>query len=366
MFILKTIKLVLYRIQHDFSSNKIILTLFLLGSIACTLFFIYFFGTTSTKTVEYSNSMEYRSYEIKLEEKTDYAYAESVIKEIDNISNAEFSTALEDNWLPKEFREGISGNISTCIINNEPMGVIKGRSSFTEEEIKNGAKAIIIPDMINNSIDVGESVKINNINYKIVGQAGFGDFYITPKVYAQNYLVDRINIILKKNISIKESKELLKMLNQKFPHCVAESSPLNYYQMAEEAFPAQMIVFSALYIMFALSFMFIMKFMVDRNSRENIIYSIVGASRKKVIFIAVLESIVLSAVATAVAVIIHISLYDVFFKNINLSENVVYTLGDYILIFLMVIFLSLIVSLPFIIKCCNSSLIESKNKYSEI
>lgn len=366
MLDLKTIKLVLYRIQHDFSSNKIILILFLLSSIACTLFFIYFFGTTSTKTVEYSNSMEYRTYDLKLEEKTDYAYAESVINEIDNISNVEFSTVLEDSQLPKELRGGMSYNIITRIINNEPRGFIKGRGNFTEEEIKNDAKAVIIPNMINTNINIGESIKINNINYKVVGQSGFGDFYITPKVYAQNYLVDRVDIVLKENGSIKESNELLKMLNQRFPHCAVESSPLDYYQMAEEAFPAQMIVFSALYIMFALSFMFIMKFMVDRNSRENIIYSIVGASRKKVVFIAVLESIILSAISTAVAVIIHISLYDVFFKNINLSENIVYTPGDYILIFIMIIFLSLIVSLPFIIKCCNSSLIESKNKYSEI
>ena len=90
---------------------------------------------------------------------------------------------------------------------------------------------------------------------------------------------------------------------------------------------------SGIYLISILSFLFLFQYLIQENSYENVVYSLVGARKSSVVGIACMELTLLSGGSALLAGLLHAALYNPFFVHINIYGQVPYTLWDYLLCF---------------------------------
>lgn len=120
---------------------------------------------------------------------------------------------------------------------------------------------------------------------------------------------------------------------------------------------------SIVYLISLISFMFLMKFMVDVNSSENIIYSLVGAAKHTVMKIIALENFVLNLFIGLFSIAIHVLLRNAVFEKVNTTAGIQYETKDYMIILLVMLAVSVLVQLPFLWNYYRNTMITLKNKY---
>ena len=105
-----------------------------------------------------------------------------------------------------------------------------------------------------------------------------------------------------------------------------------------------------------LSFLFLFQYLIQENSYENVVYTLAGAKKSSVVCIACMELTLLSGGSALLAGLLHAALYR------PLGE-VPYTLGDYLLCFLLTVLLSLAALAPFLTAYMRRSAAEMKRQF---
>lgn len=372
---MKLIRLAGSRVIQYFAENKLIFILYLFGSITCVITFLYFYGNTlSTKKMEVRDFQEYRQYTAKLDvpltvTSNQLAFLDGYriddLKQSGEVSiDDKLAAELAAQYPGKNKQSRHSLTLTTYFFRRSPIFSQRGRTDFTEDELYTGKAVIIMPSGYTG--DLNSMVQIEKTSCRVIGISTFEQGIIPDKLYQKlGVQTKQLVIILNGKLSANDSDALADRLHQAFPKAQIES-PANYRENAEKSVPGELMMVSVIYLVALASFVFILKYMSDRNSTENVIYAIVGASKKKIMTIMVLENIILSACSGIIGILLHVFLYNPFFSKINTLENISYNWVDYLLVFLFTVLLSLLTTLPFLISFWRASLIESKNKYGAL
>ena len=119
-----------------------------------------------------------------------------------------------------------------------------------------------------------------------------------------------------------------------------------------------LVVFNALLV--SLAYSFLLYYLVDSLRTENVISRILGASKLQIIAMVLSETVVLALVANVIGVIIHSVFYDMLFVNLNLETHIQYKMGDYALIIVTLLLLSMLTAIPVLLKMLRVSPIQSR------
>lgn len=371
---MKILQLVFSRIRFYITSNVLIFVMFALGCIVCSVSFLYFYGNVvSAKRITGADEDSLKYYELALNQPLSFNDIKSNellnSKEIDNVV-LDTNLSMKDIPFLKDKNYNFENGgfvISTSLKNVSPVQM-EGRTEFNKNEIESGANVVIIPgDTAFYNMKSGNKIILKEQEYEIVGMSiSFFEFYITPKAFEKaGYEVNSIFFTFSKSVSEAENKEIIKKISQEFPSAKIVFSPADVYNSTKAKAPGEYTIIGVIFVISILSFMFLMKFMMDKSSFELITYSIVGASKKKTVLILLLTNVIISTGFAIIASLIHYMLYNSFFVKLNIYDNISYYINDYIFCGAAIILLSCLTSLPFVINTARSSIIRNKNKYNE-
>lgn len=344
--------------------------MFIFGCISCSIGFIFFYGNTlQIKRFESGggNTYSFRLYSMSFDKPISLEDVKSkqLLKSemIEDIQVCHMISGNEDAGIPDDYYK-----LCARLYNKDKIIARQGRTDFTESDLKDNNQVIILPLTHDfGSVKIGNNIKIEKNQYSVIGISGFFDtFFITPKAFLQgDYTIDSITVILKKQPIKSQAGKFMEDLSKSFPNGYITESPNDYFNEAESRATSDFLLVSIMFVISLLSFMFLMKFLIDKNNLESVIYTVVGATRKQVIFTLLLEIVSISAFSAIIACILHHIFYNDFFDYINIYSGIKYYLSDYIIISSAIIVCSCLTALPFIISSIRNSIIENKNKYNE-
>lgn len=368
---MKLLKLIFSRIYYNFYSNKLVFVLFALGCFVCAVSFTYLYGNTMPSKImpAKDSNINYFSFNFNNGESLSELISKDVFTS-ELVNDVRFYHNLTDAELPPELNNEAapSFKLGTGMFSKDHMFQEMGRVEFTEEENNNAENVIILPQDYNMlTKQVGESINVCGQTFKIIGfHSGWNQMLIPQNTMLKiNSAINSVELYTNRGLSRAKSEDFISEFKSDFSDATVSSSPIEMYDAADSQNPQIMFLLSVVYMISVASFMFLMKYMMDKSRRENIIYSIVGAKKKKVILILLAESSVIITVFSIFAVLVHFLFYDSFFSHINTESGITYNINDYLLITVFMIVLSLLTSIPFVVSYMKNSLVENKIKYSE-
>lgn len=381
---MKTLKLAFSRIFTYFSENKMIFILYLIGTITCVVMMIYYYGNTLTyKTGANNDDISFRLYSV------DFIKPEEVTNEtLEKLKSFEQSYGIQDiilySVLDKNGNDTMEPKYTVDYDNN-------GNKSYTfEGDEKSPSYYLSSPDNIDDNVIILESYLHNNNNvmynpkadiftdkqlnqnvaiapkgksgslkiqgqdFEIIRNESVSDYTIPiGKYFDSKVRTSKIEICVSerfsKNMMFRYGDFLNNLFAQLYPNNnISVTTPEAFYGIEDNGIQQEFALIIIVFIVSVISFMFLLKYLMDSNRRENSIFMMVGAKKKHILIINFLENIILTVFCTAVAITLHAIFYNSLFSKINIYDNITYSLQDYAIIALVSIGLSIIVQIPFI------------------
>lgn len=380
----KLLRLSLNRIPTHFTENKLFFILFFLGIMASSVMLIFYYGNVMTfKNGSFDDNAEIRAYEIdfKIPQKTD---KDTIVKIADFKGNCKlqdiiFYSVLDVNGddtlefdkisaqayleSPEIVAELGSQNfmlVGAYLSNNADVVYYPKPHIFTDEQ--QHELVAITPKMTRNNIELaGKSYKV--VSYQTI------DHYVIPieKYFESNIRTARIKLYTEKKLSrnmvFRYTDYLKKELTKAFPDTQIEIlSPSFWYGIEDNANQKGFAKITVLCIIAMTAFMFLLKYMMESSYRSNVIMMMVGAKKRNILEIVIIESVILTSLPTLSAIGLHSIFYQEVFSKINIYEGIVYNLSDYVVIYAVMLLISLIVNVPFFITCCKNKIRLTRSK----
>ncbi|MGN0481394.1 MAG: FtsX-like permease family protein [Lachnospiraceae bacterium] len=199
----------------------------------------------------------------------------------------------------------------------------------------------------------------DGIEYNIIGvHTTADDSYMNyDYMYNNNMKINKIEVTLLENRSkdniLNMKSEIEGLFNKDYTYVKTPYELYDEYFGKENEVKKKNILTAI--ILMSISFfvfLFVLKYIFDMDIRENTIERIVGATRGYVGFIAYCEVLILTLMGTLITILVHMLLYDRFFKNLSDYVNLVYSTSDYVIIAAFALFVMTVVSIPMIISLC--------------
>ncbi len=393
---MKTLRLAFSRIITYFLENKIIFVLYFIGTVACIFMMIFYYGNTLTyKTRNVPrDDIDFRIFKLSLSSPTEItpqtieklkefeqeydiqdieltAIVDADGKNINFKSNEEasayntyynseykYSSDVEidvgyelqskDFIVVRTFLNNNNDNVASSIDDRTNLKA----SIFTDEELSKNVAAAPNGE--------AEDIRVGDKTLKVVKNQSENDYFIPIDAYFESGIKTwTITIWVKERFSENMMYRYVDFLRNTFNikydpdvDCEGVYDFIRFPQFAysyESGFNlGQFYSISYIFILSVISFMFLLKYLMDSCRRENSILMMVGAKKKRIVLLNLIENIILTFISSAVAVVLHIVLYDSLVTKINLYKNITYSAQDYLIIVLLAIGLSLIVQIPFI------------------
>ncbi len=372
---MKTLSLVISRILNDFSKSKAMMTMYAIGSILCVLVFIYFYNNIQILYKSYEEFAQdpiNRQYMVLMcpseiqKSDIEFLYGYNDIENIRltvkyKVQNGEYVVIDADSYNEDDLESYCALNTYSSVeyIQKE---ILKGEENsellkLAEENMNNNV-------IFTNSRQ--ETIIINGVPFKnIYTDTELCNYIPINAVFNNNFSVELITVLFYQHPNTFFNAQFANLLREHFGKygikmvSDANGGDMNYFY--------NQVVFEILrlcliYVIGFIGCAFLFKYMFDLNRYENIVYSIVGASKFRVTKIMLLEATVISIISIIIAVILHISFYDCFFSLIN-REEIIYTFSDYCIIALFSLILSLLTLIPFFIPYMKNPIMKSKTRY---
>ena len=251
---------------------------------------------------------------------------------------------------------GIS--IQAFLNNNAGVYSYQGQTSFTPEQLEQDCA--IAPS------SVGDSLNLEGTEFPVVGHTRHFDnnvvFIPIRSFLDHEFSLDSVELILDTIPTRKENNRILERLSALFPE-TSIADPYQSIQADQSRNPGGVAMTSGIYLISILSFLFLFQYLMQENSYENVVYTLAGAKKSSVVCIACMELSLLSGSAALLACLLHAALYRPLFAQINIYGEVPYTLGDYLLCFLLTVLLSLAALAPFLTAYMRRSAAEMKRQF---
>lgn len=354
---MKNFVLALMRIKDDFINQKLMMMLYAVGSVICISVFMYFFVTIPGLVEEYKELLESpynRTYNISLSEKSEFSASDfDFLKDYD-VQNIGLQTQNEDH---QSF---------LAVSSAEYLEQIELASKETIDKLLSDGNYIII--LNNENASLPKIKNINGVDFEVIGGFSSGNLglydthsagYISLDAFIKNKLkANSISIMLTSSLSSYDNSKLIALLSQKLgqKHPVSSiTDPLlsdpTEYKRGE--IMNQIIKISTLYIICFIACAYLFKYVFDSNRYENTIYSLVGASKLRVVKIMLIEALILSIASFIVSTIINLLIFG--------TET--YGILDYLAIAVFTSVLSILTIIPFFVVYIRNPLVKTKSEY---
>ncbi len=245
-----------------------------------------------------------------------------------------------------------------------------------------------IPDLINDYNEImkiertysvvfssSENIKLGDLNF--LGTYDISDIvavdisYKEHDLYAENidqFDIYSIKIVMNQKLTVKESDEFVteitNHLNDKY-NIKEVISPESIFGLDGGSRLNEIITkilnISITYIICFIACAYLFKYVFDINTYENTIYSIIGASKSRVMLIALTEAVILTFGCSIISLGFNLILKDNFLKNVY-GLTTIYSFWDYLMIVCFTLVLSIAVMVPFFIKYLKNPIIKTKTE----
>lgn len=343
---MKMLYLLLNRFKQYFLRNKILFVLFVLGGAINTIAVIYSYGNLMPLVANRNlEDPAYRNYVVNFEAQP---------AQIERIEELRSNPLIESCIF--------SEDTNICAFDAAyPVVKLNGTLEFTSPY------QVIAPQTAN--VIPGQEIKIGGKAFQVIGSAscGIGDVYFIPYDtylelgYGTNIRKIRLYAVSRQDV---QNDRVIALVNDIFPNHTGISSLADTMYQLESKESSQfltVIVINA--FLSAVAYAFLLYYILDSLHRENGILMILGESKARITVCILREAIILSALANGLGLLIHVQFYQVVFSGLNITSGLQYTPGDYFFIYLVMLILSLLTSIPFIIKGWTLSPVESRRLY---
>lgn len=361
---MKLLSLEISRLKNYLANNTLIFLVYMVGSIACILTFIYFYGNgVAYKVNSAKNDILYRTYTVNFTSPAniDIDTIQKILTDKGDIISFQHTISVSN-----VSGENIMGgqNISEYYLmayyrDNFEISLKRGKKAFNTD----GKQVIVPSEFLSSGADLAY-ININDTELDIIGESYLNDTFIIPyDFFYGRYSVDVINILLHDKPTTEENKSYVSMLSKMFPN-VMISDPSVYYTSDTADSVSNIAYLCVMFLICFFTFSLLMKYIIEVNNRENIICIIVGARRRTTAALMILDNLTVISVSLICAITLHIILYNSLFQNINIYGGIVYTLFDYIIIAAVILVISEIPMLFIIRKYYCQSAVKSSVDYA--
>lgn len=189
---------------------------------------------------------------------------------------------------------------------------------FTDEELSKNVASV--------SLGKAKSIKVGNTTFNVVkektAQEEFDGkiekYYIPADAYFKTGIKTwTVDIVIKErfsqNMMYRYVNYLRDVFNIKFDPAVDNEGsydyvrgPIIYYIEDANQVSSQFYSIVYIFMLSLISFMFLLKYLMDSSRRENSILMMVGAKKRVVMLVNFIENVALTVISTVIAIAIHI------------------------------------------------------------
>ncbi|MCI8553806.1 MAG: FtsX-like permease family protein [Clostridiales bacterium] len=196
---------------------------------------------------------------------------------------------------------------------------------------------------------------------QVIGQFTGMEYLIPLEMYQQlGYSIEHIIFTLQEKPNSNMEQIIVAQLQSQFP-LAQVFSPQIYDEFAERELPIELVMICLVYGLSLISFLYLLKYLMDQHLSENIVYSLIGASKKAVVRLIVLENFLLSSLSAVLSIGLHLLLKESVLDKVSISTQLTYYFSDYLLLFLLMVTVSQLVSIPFILRYCKQTAVAIRN-----
>lgn len=349
---MKLLRLSFLRIASHIQTNRLTFVLFFAGAMLSSFVFLYFYGNAmKTQIAETENSVSYRMFEVCFDENV--PLREEQLHVLDDYGIEEVFTSclvtLPEDLAGKRF-EGV------------PQELTAARNDWrtTKPELFSaeiaGQTGVLADKIYGNALT---RIEINGIEFPVLKQldSGSGVLYTSLATYLQyfgetDYLIFQTKEILSPE-QIQAANERLKAA---FPEASATLFPDVFVETDQQLARNDKINAGLLYVVSLVSFLFLFQYMEEQNRMENVVYQIVGARRRQIFGMILLEVGILAGAACLLTELLHAALYERVFHKLNMTETwITYSWQDYGFVFGMTVVLAFVTAVPFFVACLRET-----------
>lgn len=352
---MKWLSMIASRLWQYMRHHTLTFCLYVVCSLFCGLGFIYMYGNFTwwmgSRNITYQIP---RTYTVHKSAESSYT-----MKDVhDRLMHA----GLPSYTAVYGFTTDINGPetlVFAPVVGEPEMDKLMGRTAFTDEELQQGAPVVVVGMYV-----TGSTVQIGETNFRIIGRHKSDECYIPPNALPKTGIpADRIRIMVSKMPSPAEDRQIQTILATAFEGDRITSFPAYLFAGAVNDLPSDMLLIAVVYALLLASFMFLMKYMMDVTSRENVIYTIAGASKGSVIRLLLRDNLCLSVPTAVLSLLLFTLLKKPLFDPFSLYGGLTYELSDYLLVFFSMVLVSTLTCLPFIWGYGKRSAMEAKHAY---
>lgn len=338
-------------LAHFVKSNKLLfgfLCVLQIVSLFATLFVFSYYDSYAKENIKYDYAKTYKVY-FSDSSATD----EKVVKQIEN------------------FKKECTLNLSEISINTDvdgykiqfdclyyPTDLGFGRY-FSKAEFKTNKNVIITNDDI---LVQGDTVKIRNKNYTVVGVDGSNLYNVLPAICMKDvkHKIEGVSVVFKDYPSDDENDEIISQLTKSFENSEV-SSPERINAVDNLFQDSSTLLYIGMFFLAMINVAFAYVYILEKSKNIMYIYRLNGATKTNCIFIISNVIFVIAMVSLLLGCLVTrcILPYVIDFAQM---ENFTYCLDIYDYIFMMILYLFVvaITSLPMIIRYVKDITISEK------
>lgn len=342
---MKTLFLLGNRLKQYFLKNKLLFLLFIIGGMLNAVMVIYCYGNLlPVMTERNSQELDRREYCLRF----------------DDVSpDPETVKAFAGNPLIEACTYTAGEGIYTCDP-DYPLTRMSGTLEFT------GAYQVIVPPMTKS---VGEKITIQGKTFEVIGSAldyYGGSYYIPYETFQELGYGERITRIYFFSAERQEpgSDQVLALIHKTFPENTYVGGGALTYARKDVRMTRFMLGVTVVNAFIAvLAYIFLLRYIVDSIMTENLVSIITGASKGRITAYIFWETLILSLAANGLGLLLHRALYEPVFTKLNITSDLYYRPGDYCFVYLLMLALSLIVTIPFVMKYLKLSPVAARREH---
>ena len=326
------------RLSLYFQKSRLMFLLFCFCGVATSLSFLFFYAQLPSVKNRESNDAVYREFLV-----TDYLSGLSMdsLKELQDDPMVNCVTVIH---------VGAEGRVGAGLDKNPTFNALMGTGSFEGAE----PYSVLAPHSPAdpNEKRVGETMTIGGKDFKVIGTitGGADQVYIPLETYLGMGFSTEIAVVEAVEKSDADSgaleAKLKKVLGGDIK--IGETTKVKEYDedFSKEIFKSLCVT----YVVVILVFLFLFLQMVEETGRETAICRTFGATGVKIVLLHFCEIMLLTGLSVFSGCLLHAVLYKPVISKLH-SMKIPYYFGDYVIIFAVIIGVTLVASIPYVIRC---------------
>ena len=326
---MKILYLMANRLKQYYFRNKLLFVLFVLGGALNAISVAYCYGNLVPAVRDrYSTDPAYRDYTVS------FANQPAAMEDIARLEESPLIEACTYT----------SGNRVYCYTDDYPWECLGGTDQLTA------------PDqaLVSHPADqaIGSMGRVEDQKFQVVGLVSNGDggtVFISKEAFASLGYTEnivRVRIVAAQRQSSKNDA-VVRLIQEVFPYHTDIHGRHVMLNATEERLSHQfmgLITINA--FLAAVSFAFLLRYLIDSLMGETAVSVIVGATSAKMGTLVLWEAILLSISSAGIGLLLHRIFYAPVFSKLNMTGTITYGAGDYWLMLLLFVVLSVITAVP--------------------